>query len=53
MAQQQATPGVHTRESDEGSRGTETRPSFKTTELNTISRGLAKADFKHLQAAGE
>ena len=33
MTQQQAAPKVHTRDRDEGLRGTETKPSFKTTEL--------------------
>ena len=33
MTQQQAAPRVHTRDRDEGLRGTETKPSFKTTEL--------------------
>jgi hypothetical protein len=33
MTQQQAAPRVHARDRDEGLRGTETKPSFKTTEL--------------------
>ncbi|CAA9473679.1 MAG: hypothetical protein AVDCRST_MAG02-4280 [uncultured Rubrobacteraceae bacterium] len=33
MTQQQAAPKVHTRERDEGLKGTETKASFKTTEL--------------------
>jgi hypothetical protein len=33
MAEQAATPRVHTRDRDEGLRGTETKSSYKTTEL--------------------
>ncbi len=33
MTEQQASPRVHTRDRDEGVRGTETKAAFKTTEL--------------------
>ena len=33
MTQQQGAPRVHTRDRDEGLKGTETKASFKTTEL--------------------
>jgi hypothetical protein len=33
MAEQQAAPRVHTRDRDDTCRGTETKASFKTTEL--------------------
>jgi hypothetical protein len=33
MAEQQAAPRVHTRDRDDTHRGTETKASFKTTEL--------------------
>ncbi len=33
MSEQQASPRVHTRDRDEGVRGTETKAAFKTTEL--------------------
>ena len=33
MTQQQAAPRVHTRDGEEGLKGTETKAAFKTTEL--------------------
>ncbi|MDQ3636373.1 MAG: hypothetical protein M3426_00015 [Actinomycetota bacterium] len=41
MTEQQASPRVHTRDRDEGVRGTETKAAFKTTELIIYALAVA------------
>jgi len=41
MTEQQASPRVHTRDRDEGVRGTETKAAFKTTELIVYALAVA------------
>jgi len=41
MSEQQASPRVHTRDRDEGVRGTETKAAFKTTELIVYALAVA------------